>query len=71
MTEIFDEIEVETVCPLDTNTWQTAALVEGYWHIVEMYGSEQEATAGHNSWVQRLKDDPTQELPDWSNWRYR
>jgi hypothetical protein len=71
VTELIGEIEVETVCPLDTNIWQTSALVEGYWHVVETYYDEREATEGHKSWVQKITDDPTQELPDCSNMRYR
>lgn len=56
---------VDTVCTPDTGLWETGIQkADTPWVIVEQYHNEEDAKAGHAVWLQRMTDEPDQELHD-------
>ena len=63
----WDNITVDTCRAFDTGEWETAIMRGGDWTVVEQYGHE-DAKAGHDKWVQAMKDDPSRNLNDIDLW---
>ena len=64
MTDEVGSITVDTVCPTDTEMWETGLLINGIWVIVEQYESEQDAALGHKNWMEQVEKEPNKEYTD-------
>lgn len=62
-----DNINIDTVCAFDTNTWETG-IKRGEWIIVEQYITRELAEIGHKKWVAKIKKNPKIELRDINLW---
>ena len=63
---------VDTCAAFDTHEWETGvfATPTSSCLIVEQYPDREAAKIGHDKWVQSMKDDPEQELPNIIVWDY-
>lgn len=59
---------VDTVCPGDSNKWETGIKRDEDWTIVEQYKDMKEATKGHSKWVKLITENPNCELKDIDMW---
>ncbi len=69
LTEEINGIIIDTVCPIDTDKWETGIKPKGGdWVVVEQYKNQKEAKKGHLKWINKIKKNPKQKLIDCNVW---
>lgn len=66
----WDAVIVDTVAAPDTGAWETGISRNSgeSWDIVQQYPDRNEAQAGHDKWVEQMRDTPEMELTDVNVW---